>query len=248
MANRILRDWTASYSIDALSEGAETFFTRLIMKADDYGCYYGDAKLLNSTLFPLRDYSNDKVLKWRNECVLSKVIILYKVDGREFLSIPNFGQRLRTMNSKFPKPTETTEPSIDSGVPTIDSNQPLETKRNRNEEEDETETKVLADETPPLTVWPSFEDFWQKYNKKIDRPKCEKKWKKIKQRAREEIMQHSDEYIPSTPDEKFRKNPQTYLNNESWKDQIIKPPDPHGKQRITADGSNQRVSSYNIKI
>ena len=64
MPNRVLRDWTASEKMDKLSQGAEVFFTRLIMKADDYGLYYGNPKLLNSALFPLREYDNSQVLKW----------------------------------------------------------------------------------------------------------------------------------------------------------------------------------------
>lgn len=248
MANRILRDWTASYAVDSLSEGAEVFFTRLIMKADDYGCYYGDTKLLNSTLFPLRDYSNDKVLKWRNECFKAGVIIIYLVDNREYVHIPNFGQRLRTMNSKFPKPEENTVPTIDRDPLTDDSSPRLETKRSRNEEEGETETKEPGDETPPLSLWPTFDDFWNLYDKKHDRPKCEKKWEKIKQEAREKIMEHLERYVRSTTEVRFRKNPMTYLNNESWNNDIIPPPNEHGKQRITEIGSSQRISSYNIKI
>lgn len=243
MANRILRDWTASESIDNLSEGAEVFFTRLIMKADDYGCYYGNPKLLNSTLFPLRNYSQDKVAKWKDECVKAGVIEAYKSDGKEYLHIPNFGQRLRTMNSKFPKPSENTVLTDDRTPPSIDSDPPLETKRSRNEVEDETETKEPADETPPLSVWPSFEDFWELYDKKIDKPKCEKKWKKINQGAREKILEHLALYVRATPDRQYRKNPLKYLTSESWKDEVITPT-PNGKQQITAEGTLSRINSY----
>jgi uncharacterized protein YdaU (DUF1376 family) len=72
-----------------------------------------------------------------------------------------------------------------------------------------------------LSIWPTFQDFWDAYDKKQSRPKCEKKWKKIEQGAREKIMQHLEVYIPSTPDKQYRKNPETYLNNESWNDEII---------------------------
>jgi hypothetical protein len=65
------------------------------------------------------------------------------------------------------------------------------------------------------------------YDKKEDRPKCEKKWQKIKQGAREKIMQHLDLYVRSTPDKKYRKNPITYLNSESWNNEII----PHGNSK-----------------
>jgi hypothetical protein len=114
---------------------------------------------------------------------------------------------------------------------------PLETKRN--ETESETETKASAD--AHVTVWPSFEDFWNLYDKKQDRPKCEKKWGKIKQAAREKIMEHIELYTRSTPELKYRKNPLTYLNNESWNDEII--PQVNGKQ-VTAQGTLDRLNSY----
>lgn len=70
-------------------------------------------------------------------------------------------------------------------------------------------------------LWPSFNDFWNGYDKKIDRPKCEKKWGKLKQVDKEKIMNHIVLYVKSTPDKQFRKHPATYLNNRSWENEII---------------------------
>lgn len=103
--------------------------------------------------------------------------------------------------------------------------------------EDKTNTAADA-----VTVWPSFDDFWDMYDKKEDRPKCEKKWKNIKQGTREKIMQHLELYVRSTPDKKYRKNPITYLNNQSWDNEIIIPQ--NGKQSITAQGTLNRLNSY----
>lgn len=71
------------------------------------------------------------------------------------------------------------------------------------------------------TLWPSFEDFWNAYQKKIARPKCEKKWNKLKQSDKEKIMQHVPIYVQSTPEKEYRKHPYTYLHNESWNDEVI---------------------------
>jgi hypothetical protein len=89
---------------------------------------------------------------------------------------------------------------------------------------EETKTKSeeeAKEQTQEVLAWPTFEDFWDAYNKKIDRPKCEKKWNKITQGAREKIMFHVTEYVKTTPDIQYRKNPSTYLNNESWENEII---------------------------
>ena len=135
MANRVLRDWTCSETIDQLSEFAELFFTRLIMKADDFGRFYGSPKILKSQLYPLKDYNLKQVEKWRNEVVRSGVIILYVVDGKEYLEIKDFNQRLRIMKSKFP------EPLTDDGQMTVNCLTDDGLKRRETETEVETETE-----------------------------------------------------------------------------------------------------------
>ena len=77
-----------------------------------------------------------------------------------------------------------------------------------------------------------FDKFWDLYDKKEDRDKCEKKWNSLTNNEREEIMQKLPPYIQATPDKKFRKNPITYLNNKSWNNEIvayIKDPIPQNK-------------------
>lgn len=233
----MLRDWTASEAVDKVSPEAEVFFTRLIMKADDYGSFYSNSKLIKAALFPLKDFKDITISKWVNECIEAKLIFAYTVDGKEFLRIENFGQRLRNMRSTFPQPADNS-PRLAASI----CNPPPETKRNEveTETESETETKAAAG---AVIVWPSFEDFWQLYDKHNAKPKCEKKWEKIKQAAREKIMQHLALYVRSTTDRQYRKNPITYLTNESWNDEIITST-PNGKQQITAQGALDRFNSY----
>ena len=82
---------------------------------------------------------------------------------------------------------------------------------------------AVADAT--AHVWPSFDDWWEAYDKKIDRPKCEKKFEKLTQGAREKIMAHTSDYVKATPDRQYRRNPATYLNNKSWENEIITKPE-----------------------
>ena len=69
----------------------------------------------------------------------------------------------------------------------------------------------------------NFETFWSLYDKKVERTKCEKLWFKINPEAYEIILTHVELYVKSTPDKKFRKNPDTYLRNQCWNDEIISP-------------------------
>jgi predicted NodU family carbamoyl transferase len=69
MANRVLRDWTQSEIINELDHKAEVFFTRLIMKADDYGCFYGNYKLLSQSTSPDKFmYHTGKYTTFWGEC------------------------------------------------------------------------------------------------------------------------------------------------------------------------------------
>lgn len=136
MANRVLRDWTFSENIEQLSYESEVFFTRLIMKADDYGKFHASEKLLKAALFPLRDIKLDKITKMLQECEQIGVIKVYFVNEKPYLKINDFGQRLRVMNSKFPDPL-----TNDSNPLTNDSIAPHERKKEVETEEKETEQK-----------------------------------------------------------------------------------------------------------
>ena len=68
----------------------------------------------------------------------------------------------------------------------------------------------------------SFDIFWNLYDKKIgSRKKIESKWNKLPKNEKEKILDYIPMYIKSQPNKKFRKNAETFLNNESWNDELI---------------------------
>jgi len=99
----MLRDWTASDRIDTLSFQAEVFFTRLIMKADDYGCFHANPKLLRANLFPLKSNVRDTdISRLVAECQEAGLIVIYDAEGKKYLEIAEFGQRMRAKTRKYP--------------------------------------------------------------------------------------------------------------------------------------------------
>lgn len=67
-----------------------------------------------------------------------------------------------------------------------------------------------------------FSDFWDQYDKKVGkRSKIEKKWNLLTDDKRTLTMEHIIKYKQSQPDKTYRKNPETYLNNEGWNDEVI---------------------------
>ena len=63
-----------------------------------------------------------------------------------------------------------------------------------------------------------FELFWDDYDKKVDRTKCEKKWGGISESEKEVIKEFVPIYVRSTPEKKYRKNPLSFLNAKTWND------------------------------
>jgi len=85
----------------------------------------------------------------------------------------------------------------------------------------------------------SFEQFWSDYDKKVERKDCLRKWSKIKVSDKILIKDHIPKYKVSEPDKQYRKNPLTYLNKESWNDEIIAP---------TKSTDNQNTEVYAVNV
>lgn len=102
----MLRDWTGSDKVNEISVQAERFFVRLIMKVDDYGCFYADSRLLKANLFPLLidTIREADLLRWMAECQKAGLIVLYEKSNKQYLQIIDFKQRLDRAKSKFPLP------------------------------------------------------------------------------------------------------------------------------------------------
>jgi len=71
------------------------------------------------------------------------------------------------------------------------------------------------------TYIPMFDQFWDMYDKKKARPKCEGLWKKLTGKELELIFNNLPNYVLSTPDKQYRSNPETWLRNKGWNDEVI---------------------------
>ena len=63
-----------------------------------------------------------------------------------------------------------------------------------------------------------FEKFWNLYDKKLERRKCENKWKKLSSDDKESIMQFIPIYKKSVSSKQYLKHPFTFLNSRIWED------------------------------
>lgn len=66
-----------------------------------------------------------------------------------------------------------------------------------------------------------FEEFWCAYDKKVGRPKCEKLWSKLTMAERVACLNYIPLYKQAQPEKCYRKNPETFLRNKCWNDELI---------------------------
>lgn len=199
MPNRILRDWTYSDLIDKVSFQAEVLFTRLIMKADDYGSYYAKPKLINGSCFPLKDIRESDISRWLQELASAGLIVFYRAENKDFLHIVNFNQRLRSMKKCFPQiPENVLNKHLRASCQQVDreltaSCQPEE------EVETEEETEIEGEKKDPA---PDFNQDSLFPEEKKDYPvnlEEEKERKKVAQKKESEIVDYFHEKCKNLP-------------------------------------------------
>ena len=85
-------------------------------------------------------------------------------------------------------------------------------KKNKRKEEEELNIEKS------LSLELAFNTFWDLYDKKTDAKNCKAKFLKLNDTERAMIFKVVKNYVDSTPDKKFRKNPSTWLNGKCWED------------------------------
>jgi uncharacterized protein YdaU (DUF1376 family) len=89
-----------------------------------------------------------------------------------------------------------------------------------------------------------FDFFWNDYDKKVgDKQKLKSKWNKLSDNDRNQIMEYLPLYIEAVPDKQFRKNPETFLNNKSWLDEIVKRTNPDYNKQSYAEREFAKLKS-----
>lgn len=105
MPNRILREGLLDApAIAQAGEAAEVLFIRLILVADDYGRFDGRVTVICRRCWPAGGPGEADVLERLKTLAACELVVMYQVDGKPYLFIPNFRQRSRAMKSKFPPP------------------------------------------------------------------------------------------------------------------------------------------------
>jgi len=96
----------------------------------------------------------------------------------------------------------------------------MQTLSDSNAKKERKGKEIKGKEIKEINIY--FDSFWDLYDKKTgDKVKLISKWEKLSDNERVEIMKYIPNYKLCQPDKKFRKDPQTFLNNKSWNDELI---------------------------
>ena len=95
-----------------------------------------------------------------------------------------------------------------------------------------------------VDIWPTFDDFWKAYRYNKGKKAAMSAWHKIKQPDKEKILEYLPEYVRTTHIDgtyPSRKHASTFLNQESWKDDIIEIKSGTLQRKSTAGFSDKTI-------
>jgi uncharacterized protein YdaU (DUF1376 family) len=89
----------------------------------------------------------------------------------------------------------------------------------------------------------SFESVWVMYGRKGNKKSSQRRWDGLPKKAKLLAVAHIPRYVAATPEIQYRKNFETYINQEAWNDQIITK---NGTERrfTSTENANSMGNSY----
>lgn len=109
MPNRIIRESIlTSEAVSSLDWAAEVFYRRLHSIVDDYGRHEAGQQLLRAKCYPLQTDSVRvaDIARWMAACQKSGLILVYGVNGKQYLEVSKFGQQQRSASKCPPPPAD----------------------------------------------------------------------------------------------------------------------------------------------
>lgn len=231
MPNRVIKESICdSERINRLSPFEEVTFYRLLVNADDYGCFDARDMVIKSRLFPLREIKTTEIKKTVERLADVGLITLYTVNGKPYLIINKWGehQRLRVSRHKYPTPDEADQPGESDNsrrVAASCGDLPLDARAHKeSESESESETESETKTRKARVSW--FDRFWAEYPKKVSKAAAKKAFEKLnpteelvnvimlaiaKQKNSEQWQKDGGQFIPY---------PATWLNGQRWEDEL----------------------------
>lgn len=114
-------------------------------------------------------------------------------------------------NNRYSKSTTKVQPRNDQSTTKVQANV--------NDNDNVNVNNNIGESTDSPTTL-SFENIWSLYGKKGNKKTSERKWGKLSITAKEKALAYIPAYVEATPDKQYRKNFETFLNQECWNDEL----------------------------
>ena len=163
-----------SESMGEVSREARLLFILLWTLADDEGRLRGNSRMLASLLYPYDDDAPKLIDGWLSELDAQSCIVRYQIAGSTYLEICNW-----LIHQKIDKPSRSKIPAFDESSRILanpreeSSGDQGSRKGSRIKDQG---SKEGIKESPQLV---GFDEFWNAYDKKVERPAAERAWRKI---------------------------------------------------------------------
>lgn len=201
--------------------------------ADDLGVIRANPALLKSSIFPYDENLRvSEVQKWIDALVDARMLIPISYKDESYYVVRTFRSHQK-LDPRYPNyiiPQEVTiriledcdrSSEVTLGTQRVPTEHPLRDGDLYGDLYGENNISRFSSKEEK-TVNFSFSEFWNLYDKKVGRKDLlEKKWLKLSDKDREKAMKYIPRYKEVTPDKQFRKNPESFLNQKSWNDELI---------------------------
>ena len=225
MPNRIIKESICtSEDVAKLSMGAEILFYHLMVKADDFGVYFGNEQIIKNTCFPLKssEIKLKQVESWLNELVNAGLLFAYIAeDGKKYVQFTKWSkhQQIRAKKSKYPLYDSTCNQLISGDCNSCRN--PIQS----NPDEIQSESAQSADD-----IESCFLALWDLYPKKEGKSSVSKKAKAALYKAGFDVVSAAIENYKAkiqreNRDIQYVKNGSTFFNG-AWRDYVSSEPEP----------------------
>ena len=229
---------TNYFSHDSNSRNDEKLLAvRMRLGAEGYGVYFMLLERLReeSDYMSIKDYNMIAFdLRVDSKTIKSVVedfgLFVFTDDGKYFYS-ESFNRRMKLKDESKQKRSEAGKKGMKSRWQKDNDNNVIKTDNNVITKQEKIITSKVKESKVKEEITPippkggdvySFDDFWDDYDKKRgDKQKLVKKWNKLSDKEKVLIRDYIPKYKEAEPDKQYRRDPQTFLNNKSWNDEII---------------------------
>lgn len=116
-------------------------------------------------------------------------------------------------NNRYSKSTTKVQPKTNQSTTKVQANNNVNDNVNDN-------VNIIYGESTDSPTALSFENIWTLYGKKGNKKTSERKWLKLSTSSKKKALSYIPVYVAATPDKQYRKNLETFINQEVWNDEL----------------------------